>query len=363
MLQEWLRKRADELAPDDAAKVESHPLRVLDSKRPETRAVLADAPRMVDHLDAASVAHGERVQAGLELLGIPFEVDETLVRGLDYYTHTLFEFQSSALENAQATLLGGGRYDGLIEQLGGPPTPGMGFGCGIERVLLSCDAEGVFDARRRRRSTASSSTPPAARSPRRCACVLREAGVATDRAFDDRSMKSQMKAAGKSGARVAVIVGEDEKAAGTATIRDLHGGRADDRRPRDRGRPHQEGAGHVTEPMRTHMCGELRAEHEGQAVALCGWVGRRREHGEHLAFIDLRDHTGVVQCVVDGAHDLRSEFVVRITGTVRARPEGTTNDALATGAGRGRRLHGRGAVGRRCRRRSRSTSAPTPSTR
>ena len=84
--------------------------------------------------------------------------------------------------------------------------------------------------------------------------------------------------------------------------------------------------------MRTHMCGELRAEHEGQVVSVCGWVGRRREHGEHLAFIDLRDHTGVVQCVVDGAADLRSEFVVRITGTVRARPEGTTNDALATGA-------------------------------
>jgi aspartyl-tRNA synthetase len=84
--------------------------------------------------------------------------------------------------------------------------------------------------------------------------------------------------------------------------------------------------------MRTHRCGELRAEHEGRSVALCGWVARRREHGEHLAFIDLRDHTGVVQCVVDGAHDLRSEFVVRITGTVRIRPEGTTNDALATGA-------------------------------
>jgi aspartyl-tRNA synthetase len=88
----------------------------------------------------------------------------------------------------------------------------------------------------------------------------------------------------------------------------------------------------VTGPMRTHRCGELRTEHEGQVVSVCGWVGRRREHGEHLAFIDLRDHTGVVQCVVDGAADLRSEFVVRITGTVRARPEGTANDALATGA-------------------------------
>ncbi len=142
VLQEWLRPRAESLAPDDAAKVESHPLRVLDSKRPETRTVLADAPRMVDHLDAASVAHGKRVQAGLQQLGIDFEVDETLVRGLDYYTHTLFEFQSVALDNAQATILGGGRYDGLIEQLGGPPTPGIGFGSGIERVLLSCDAEG-----------------------------------------------------------------------------------------------------------------------------------------------------------------------------------------------------------------------------
>jgi aspartyl-tRNA synthetase len=86
-----------------------------------------------------------------------------------------------------------------------------------------------------------------------------------------------------------------------------------------------------TEPMRTHRCGELRLTDAGEQVALCGWVGRRREHGEHLAFIDLRDHTGIVQCVVDGAADLRSEYVVRITGTVRPRPEGTVNDALGTG--------------------------------
>jgi histidyl-tRNA synthetase len=145
-LRSWLRSRAAELAPEDAAKIEGHPLRVLDSKRDETRAVLADAPRMADSLDAASVAHGERVQAGLRALGIDFELDPTLVRGLDYYTHTLFEYQSDALGNAQSTLLGGGRYDGLVEQLGGPPTPGIGFGCGIERVLLTCDAEGVFPA-------------------------------------------------------------------------------------------------------------------------------------------------------------------------------------------------------------------------
>ena len=87
----------------------------------------------------------------------------------------------------------------------------------------------------------------------------------------------------------------------------------------------------MTEAMRTHRCGELRREHVGATVSVCGWVGRRREHGEHLAFIDLRDHTGVVQCVVDGAHDLRSEYVLRITGTVRERPEGTVNPGLATG--------------------------------
>jgi len=223
VLQTWLRDRAGDLAPDDAAKIEHHPLRVLDSKRDATRAVLAAAPRMVDALDAASVAHGERVQAGLRALGIDFTIDETLVRGLDYYTHTVFEFQSAALGTAQSTILAGGRYDGLIEQLGGPPTPGIGFGSGIERVLLTCDAEGVFPAPQRRidvfvvdvtdGSTAVTLTE-----------ALRAAGLSAERAFDSRSMKAQMRAATKSGARIAAIVGDDERAAGTVTIRDLGAG-------------------------------------------------------------------------------------------------------------------------------------------
>jgi histidyl-tRNA synthetase len=223
VLQGWLRSRAGELSPDDAAKIETHPLRVLDSKRDETRAVLVDAPRMADALDPASVAHGERVLAGLAALGLEVEVDANLVRGLDYYTHTLFEFQSDALGTAQSTLLGGGRYDGLIEQLGGPPTPGIGFGCGIERVLLTCDAEGVFPAPARRveafvvDTTGGGAAVTITQS-------LRGAGVSTDRAFDGRSMKSQMKSASRSGARVAVIVGEDELAAGSATVRDLEAG-------------------------------------------------------------------------------------------------------------------------------------------
>jgi histidyl-tRNA synthetase len=196
---------------------------VLDSKREATRAVLVDAPRMAEALDGPSIAHGERVQAGLRALGIDFEVDETLVRGLDYYTHTLFEFQSSALGNAQSTILGGGRYDGLVEQLGGPSTPGIGFGSGIERVLLTCDAEGVFPAPGRRVEVFVVDTAGGSAAVT-LTQALREAGLATDRAFDGRSMKAQMKAASKSGARLAVIVGEDEAAAGTATVRDLAAG-------------------------------------------------------------------------------------------------------------------------------------------
>jgi histidyl-tRNA synthetase len=216
----WLRERAGDLAADDRDKIESHPLRVLDSKRPETQAVVAGAPRVADVLDDGSRAHFERVQAGLTALGIPFEVDPGLVRGLDYYTHTLFEFQSEALETAQSTIIGGGRYDGLVEQLGGPSTPGIGFGSGIERMLLACDAEGVFE------------TPGSAldvfvvdatdgSAARDLAHELRLAGLRADRGFDRRSMKAQMKAAGRSGARVAVIMGEQEVTDGTATVRDL----------------------------------------------------------------------------------------------------------------------------------------------
>ena len=224
VLQDWLRPRAADLADDDRAKIDDHPLRVLDSKQPETRAALAGVPRIADVLDPASQAHFARVQAGLTALGIPFTVDPGLVRGLDYSTHTLVEFQSEALDTAQSTVIGGGRYDGLVEQLGGPPTPGIGFGSGIERMLLACDAEGVFAAPDSSLDVfvVDATDGSAARD---LTHELRTAGLRADRAFDGRSMKAQMKAAGRSGARVAVIVGEQEVADGTASVRDL--GRAE----------------------------------------------------------------------------------------------------------------------------------------
>jgi histidyl-tRNA synthetase len=178
---------------------------------------------MLDTLDAASLAHFERVQAGLKALGIPFEIDTALVRGLDYYTHTLFEFQSLALDAAQSTVVGGGRYDGLVEQLGGPATPGIGFGSGIERMLLALEAEGVdrdpgppLDA-----FVVDTTDGSVARD---LAHELRSAGLRIDRAFDGRSMKAQMKLAARSGARLALIVGEQEALDRTVTVRDLAAG-------------------------------------------------------------------------------------------------------------------------------------------
>ena len=217
-LSDWLQGRAGDLAPEDRGKVETHPLRVLDSKRPETQAAIVGAPRIA--LDGASQAHFDRVQAGLRALDIPYELDPGLVRGIDYYTHTLFEFQSEALEIAESTVIAGGRYDGLVEQLGGPPTPGIGFGSGIERMLLACDAEGVFPGPDSVLDVFVVDTTGGS-AARDLAQELRTAGIRTDRAYEGRSMKSQMKAAGRSGARVAVIVGEQEAAEKAATVRDL----------------------------------------------------------------------------------------------------------------------------------------------
>lgn len=222
-LSQWLADNIDRLDPADQVKVVDHPLRVLDSKRPATQAVVASAPAITESLDDKALEHFARVQAGLIEAGVPFDVEPRLVRGLDYYTHTLFEFRSPALSAAQNTVGGGGRFDGLVEALGGPATPAVGFGTGIERILLACEAEGVFGE-----------PPPGVDvfvvdvtdgvAARQVSTELRRAGLGCDRAYGGRSMKAQMKAADRSGAAVAVIIGADEAAGGTATLRPLRSG-------------------------------------------------------------------------------------------------------------------------------------------
>jgi histidyl-tRNA synthetase len=197
-----------------------NPLRVLDSKRPEDAPVVVAAPVMTDFLSADSAAAFERVQAGLGALGVPFELAPRLVRGLDYYTRTAFEYVGTGLGTTQDAVGGGGRYDGLVEALGGPPTPGIGLALGVDRTLMACDAEGTFPAP----ATAVDAFVVDVVDGTYATALadeLRRAGLGADRAYGGRSMKAQMKRAGASGAAVALIVGEREAGDGTVVVRDL----------------------------------------------------------------------------------------------------------------------------------------------
>ncbi len=200
------------------------PCRVLDCKSPECRTATADAPHFLDYLCDPCATHFARVRAGLDALGVVYVIDYRLVRGFDYYTRTTFEFAAEALDAAQNGVGGGGRYDGLVELLGGDPTPGIGFGIGIERVLLACDAEGVFPTVAPPLDAYVIDTAGGAEAVMLTA-ELRRAGLRVDRAFDGRSMKSQIKSADRSGAQVALVVGPQEVASGTVGLRPL---RSDD---------------------------------------------------------------------------------------------------------------------------------------
>ena len=212
----------DGLSAQSQVTLERNPLRVLDSKRPEDQAIIDAAPVMVDHLGDDTAAHFAAVRDGLDSLGIAYTISPRLVRGLDYYTRTTFEFAAGALDNAQNAVGGGGRYDRLVEDLGGPPTPGMGFALGVDRILLACDAEGAFDIET---SGVDVFVVDVTGDNHALAVCdrLRLAGVRADRAYGGRSMKAQMKVADRSGAAFAVILGGDEIAAGEATLRDLRG--------------------------------------------------------------------------------------------------------------------------------------------
>jgi len=234
-LRAYFEAHAADLSEQSRQTLAMNPLRVFDSKRPEDAAVIAAAPVVADFLSPAAADHFDRVRQGLSALGIDYELDPRLVRGLDYYTRTTFEIASHALGSAQNAIGGGGRYDGLVEQLGGPAgTPGVGFGAGIERILLACDAEGALAS-----ASAAADAFVVDTAGGHDALVLtaelRAAGIAADRAYDGRSMKAQMKAADRSGAALALIVGADEADAGEVTVRPLRGERGEQVRvPRDK---------------------------------------------------------------------------------------------------------------------------------
>ncbi|QWC85270.1 histidine--tRNA ligase [Nocardioidaceae bacterium] len=200
-----------------------NPLRVLDDKRPEVRAQLDDAPLMLDHLCEDCAAHFARVREHLADLEVAYEVNARMVRGLDYYTRTTFEFVHDGL-GAQSGIGGGGRYDGLMESLGGQSLSGIGFGLGVDRTLLACEAEGLTPGPGRPLDvyvvpigdTAVISRPAAGLASR-----LRRAGVRTDMSFGGRGLKGAMKAADRSGAAYAVVLGERDLDQGLAQLKTL----------------------------------------------------------------------------------------------------------------------------------------------
>jgi histidyl-tRNA synthetase len=210
--------------PLDAATAQRatlNPLRVLDDKRPEVQDLLTGAPLPPDYLCESCRAHFDRVQQTLTALGVRFTRNPRLVRGLDYYTRTTFEFDHPAL-GAQSGIGGGGRYDGLMASLGGPDMTGIGFGLGTDRTLLACQAEGLRPGADRPIEVYVVPLGEAARD--RAAVLagrLRADGVAVDMAYGGRGLKGAMKHADKSGARWALIVGEKELADGLVQLKDL----------------------------------------------------------------------------------------------------------------------------------------------
>ena len=219
-LRAYLQKHADHLDPDSVARMETNPLRTFDSKHEATQAILAEAPKIGAFLSRDASEHLGAVREGLDALGVPYELDESLVRGLDYYTMTVFEAKSGAL-GAQDTVGAGGRYNALISDLGGPDLGGIGFGTGVERMLLAASSReqepslDVFFV---------TLTPEARVPAMRLAGALRGEGVSCDLDYGGRGAKGQFKQADRSGASYAAIMGEDEMARSTIKVRNMSSG-------------------------------------------------------------------------------------------------------------------------------------------
>jgi histidyl-tRNA synthetase len=221
LLSEYLEDHQTELCDEHREMWRQNPLRVLDCKKEACIEVTAEAPKLIDHLCDDCRAHFDKVLAGLGAIGIDTVLDPRLVRGFDYYTRTTFEFIADSLGNAQNAVGGGGRYDKLSEELGGKAVSGIGFGSGVERLLLAREAEGVTTSLLKRTLDVFIIDTTGDDGVTVLIEKLRAAGIAADRAYDQRSMKAQMKTADKSGARLALLIGPEELFAGEVTIRDL----------------------------------------------------------------------------------------------------------------------------------------------
>jgi histidyl-tRNA synthetase len=227
-LREYFAPHADALCDDCRRRLDHNPLRLLDCKKEGCRRIARGAPSSIDYLCAACTAHLDGVKRHFDLLEIVYEVDPTIVRGLDYYTRTAVEVTSRQL-GAQNAMFGGGRYDGLAEQLGGPPTPGVGFGFGLDRLLLSLDEGGLpLAVPDRAPQVVVVTVGDAARADGvRVLDGLRAAGIRADGDLSQRDLRGQLRHADRLSARFAVVIGDDELQAGVVTVREMTTGEQD----------------------------------------------------------------------------------------------------------------------------------------
>ena len=223
-LQDFLRPHYDELSETSKGRFEKNPMRILDSKDPDDKKFSEGAPRMIDYLCDECKAAFEDLKNDLDALGIPYEVDPNIVRGLDYYTKTAFEFISEDL-GAQSTVCGGGRYDGLIEQLGGQPTPALGFGMGIERLLIVMEKQGCdYLAPKKCDIYFATMGDAALEKAMELTRSLREYGYFAEYDLMGRGIKAQMKYANKIGAVYTMVIGDNELNDGKARLKEMESG-------------------------------------------------------------------------------------------------------------------------------------------
>ncbi len=220
-LKDYYAKHTSELCPDCKTRLKKNPLRLLDCKKPACQQIAISAPRTRNHLCQQCQDHFHQLKRYLNLLGLPFTENHCLVRGLDYYTKTVFEIQPE-VEGAQSTLGGGGRYDDLIEELGGKPTPAIGFGVGLERIILNLKKQNVpVPVLPRPQVFIAHLGNEAKDEALKLAAGLRRAGTGAILAVGKKSLKAQLRQANTLGTRYAVIIGEEEVKTGTAILRDM----------------------------------------------------------------------------------------------------------------------------------------------
>ncbi len=351
----YLESIEGDLCSDCINRYKNNPMRVLDCKQENCQAGVENAPGMTEHLCSDCDRHFTSLKELLTGLKVPFNLNSRLVRGLDYYTRTAFEVFAGG-SGAQASLCGGGRYDHLVEHCGGPHTPGVGVAFGVERIILAMDW-GKQSGEVRSPVYIATAGENLEGESLILASELRQHSIAAETEMMGRSLKAQMKYAGRLGYRYVAIIGQDEIARGQITLRNMENGEQKEL-PRDtifeilagdqaelQGVVVSADTAAVVLPsagkpaQKSHYCGALSLSNINTTVKLAGWVARRRDHGG-LIFIDLRDCSGIMQLVFDQqlgvelfnrAENLRNEYVVAVEGEIVRRSEDNINPSLPTG--------------------------------